>query len=224
MHFHLPKPLHGWREFAGEVGIIVIGVLIALSAEQVVERIHDHEQVGQLRDALRAELADDRARWEHIRAQDHCTEQRLDQLDTWIAGAPANARLSHSPYPVMLWNMHSSAWDLAKTSPAASHIPLKERLVYASLYGAIDNWRQFFNEEYANMDSLAGLLATADQPDNRAQVRLHLAQARLFLRRRRLNYPFFFTRFDALGIRPDYSQLTIHSDPNALCAPLDQKP
>jgi len=23
MHFHLPKPLHGWREFAGEVGIIV---------------------------------------------------------------------------------------------------------------------------------------------------------------------------------------------------------
>jgi len=30
MHFRLPKPLHGWREFAGEVGIIVIGVLIAL--------------------------------------------------------------------------------------------------------------------------------------------------------------------------------------------------
>ena len=29
MHFHLPKPLHGWREFVGEVGIIVIGVLIA---------------------------------------------------------------------------------------------------------------------------------------------------------------------------------------------------
>jgi len=30
MHFRLPKPLHGWREFAGEVGTIVIGVLIAL--------------------------------------------------------------------------------------------------------------------------------------------------------------------------------------------------
>jgi hypothetical protein len=28
--FHLPKPLHGWRQFAGEVGIIVIGVLIGL--------------------------------------------------------------------------------------------------------------------------------------------------------------------------------------------------
>lgn len=35
MHFHMPKPMHGWREFLGEVGIIVFGVLIALSAEQV---------------------------------------------------------------------------------------------------------------------------------------------------------------------------------------------
>jgi drug/metabolite transporter (DMT)-like permease len=40
MHFRLPKPLHGWREFAGEVGIIVIGVLIALGAEQFVGKIH----------------------------------------------------------------------------------------------------------------------------------------------------------------------------------------
>ena len=30
MHIHLPKPLHGWRVFVGEVAIIVLGVLIAL--------------------------------------------------------------------------------------------------------------------------------------------------------------------------------------------------
>ena len=40
MHFQLPKPLHGWRAFAGEVGIIVIGVLIALGAGQIVEWVH----------------------------------------------------------------------------------------------------------------------------------------------------------------------------------------
>jgi hypothetical protein len=37
MRFRLPKPLHGWRAFVGEVGIIVVGVLIALGAEQAVE-------------------------------------------------------------------------------------------------------------------------------------------------------------------------------------------
>ena len=33
LHIHRPKPLHGWSEFAGEAGIIVIGVLIARGAE-----------------------------------------------------------------------------------------------------------------------------------------------------------------------------------------------
>ena len=37
MHIHLPKPVHGWREFGGEVGIIVLGVLLALAAEALIE-------------------------------------------------------------------------------------------------------------------------------------------------------------------------------------------
>ena len=37
MHFHLPKPLHGWREFAGEVGIILLGVLLALLGQAMFE-------------------------------------------------------------------------------------------------------------------------------------------------------------------------------------------
>ena len=108
-----------------------------------------------------------------------------------------------------------------QTSPAAAHIPLGERLTYASLYGAIDNWRQFINEENANIQILNGLLATADQPQNRSQVRFHLAQARSLLHRRQLNYAYFFTRFDALGIEPDESQLTVRPDDRKLCAPLD---
>jgi hypothetical protein len=218
MHVHLPKPLHGWRPFAGEVGIIVVGVLIALAAQQVVETIHQRDDVEQLVAALRSELGDDRARWEHIRASDACTLQRLDALDRWLATAPAGAKLDR-PYRLFLWNMHSSAWDLAKTSPAA-HIPLRQRLTYASLYGAIDNWRQFINEENANAAMLSGLLATAGQPENRRQVPFHIAQARFLVNRRQLNYDYFFTRFDALGIKADESQLTVRPNDRRLCEPL----
>ncbi len=221
MHVHLPKPLHGWRAFTGEVGIIVIGVLIALGAEQVVEDIHQHEDVTQLVDALRSELGDDRARWEHIRASDPCTLQRLDALDRWLATAPAGAKLEE-PYRLFLWNMHSSAWDLAKTSPAVAHVPLRDRLTYASLYGAIDNWRQFINEENANSQILTGLLATADQPENRRQVAFHIAEARHMVSRRQVNYDYFFTRFNALGIKPDESQLTVRPDDRRLCEPLER--
>jgi len=56
MHFRLPKPLHGWREFAGEVGIIVVGVLIALAAEQVVEKISWDYRANGATDSLREEV------------------------------------------------------------------------------------------------------------------------------------------------------------------------
>jgi hypothetical protein len=219
MHFRIPEPLHGWRAFAGEVGIIVVGVLIALAAEQIVGWAHERDDMVQLRSALRSELADSRGRWESIRAQDPCSEQRLDALDKWVASAPRNATLSDG-YQPFLWNMHSSAWDLAKTSPVAGHLPLQERLTYASLYAAIDNWRQFITEENQNSRKLTDLLATADQPENRRQIRFYLVEARFMIRRRGLNYDYLFKRFDELGIKPDTTQLTVRIDPHRQCNPL----
>ena len=213
------KPLRGWREFSGEVGIIVLGVLIALGAQQVVQDIQDREAVAQLRSALRAELADNRARWEDMRASDRCTLQRLDALNEWATTAPAQAKLVR-PFVLRLWNMHSSAWDIAKTSAATGNIPLDERLTYAELYAATDNWREYFAEERENAITLSALLESADQPESRRQIKFHVAKARVLRRRRTENYPYFFKRFDALKIRPDPSQITIPLDPKALCAPL----
>lgn len=58
MHFHLPKPLHGWRTFAGEIAIVVIGVLIALGAQQVVENRADRARADSAIAALKYEGAD----------------------------------------------------------------------------------------------------------------------------------------------------------------------
>ena len=55
MHFHLPKPLHGWREFVGEVGIIVIGV-DCVGAEQVVETLHWNHVAAGARESVSGEL------------------------------------------------------------------------------------------------------------------------------------------------------------------------
>ena len=215
------KPPHGWNAVAWELGIVTLGVLIALGAQQLVDGINRRSEVRQLVGGLRAELADMRARWEFVRNSDPCTMQRLDALDRWIATAPPDAKLA-SAYRPFLWNMHTGAWDLAKTSDAMSDIPLKQRLTFASLYDAINNWRQMIPEENANTQVLNGLLETADQPENRRQIAYRLSLARAYVNRRNLNYGYMFKRFDALGIKPDDSQLTVKANYKLLCEPIDR--
>jgi hypothetical protein len=81
MHFHLPKPLHGWREFVGEVGIIVVGVTIALAAEQVVEAIHLKSETHHARDVLREELSSNYLLAMERREVHACLNAQLDRME-----------------------------------------------------------------------------------------------------------------------------------------------
>src|SRR3982750_4937451 len=81
MHVHLPKPLHGWRAFAGEVGIIVIGVLIALGAEQAIEALHWRSEVHHFRSALDHELGRNLGLYQVIMEQRPCVTRRLSELE-----------------------------------------------------------------------------------------------------------------------------------------------
>ena len=55
MHLHLPKPPHGWREFLSEVAVIVVGISIAIGAEQTVEWFHHRSEVNEAIASLRVE-------------------------------------------------------------------------------------------------------------------------------------------------------------------------
>src|SRR6185503_17394236 len=81
MHFHLPKPLHGWRAFAGEVGIIVVGVLIALAAEQAVQSIEWRHKVDAAIADMNNELGsgDGPEAYERVVLHD-CIRTNLDAL------------------------------------------------------------------------------------------------------------------------------------------------
>ena len=219
MHVHLPKPLHGWREFAGEVGIIVLGVLIALGAQQAVSWLQERQDVSQLRRALNSELAEDRARWAQMNSQNECALRRLDAIDSWVVSAPAGSRIADG-YNFLVWNMHSSAWDIAKSSGSAELIPLDERLTYSSLYATLDNWREPISNEDSNIEQLNNLLATADQSQNRVQIPLRIVYARRRIDQRRRFYPYLLQRFDELGIKVDASQLSGIDNSSTLCKPL----
>ena len=121
MHFHLPKPLHGWREFAGEVGIIVLGVLIALGAEQVAERIHQREELREAENGMIAELRDDDLPQAFARIAVHnCNVDQLDALEAAVEANADRARvraLARAYHPVYRsWD--DQAWKAAVNSQA----------------------------------------------------------------------------------------------------------
>ena len=220
MHVRLPKPLHGWREFTGEVGIIVLGVLIALGAGQVVETIHWRESVSQMREAMRAELAVDRMRAEVNLAQDPCISARLDAILRWASTAPAGARIANADQPY-LWNYHTSTWDITKTSPAAGHFSLKEQLMFAGAYDAIANEQRYLFNEQGSWTELAATLESADRPDNRDRIEREVAIARLHLATREANGRSLLARLDEMRIKPDPRGLPKSTDVRRLCRALE---
>jgi hypothetical protein len=141
MHFHLPTPLHGWREFAGEVGIIVIGVMIALGAEQVVQTVHGNSEVRQFRSAVNDELAYDLGSYKQRLMLGRCVRARLAELDHVIAsdraGRPVRMHgLSHWP---VSFSLRTSVWT-GRTADVEARMPLETRLAYAQIYDDLANY------------------------------------------------------------------------------------
>jgi hypothetical protein len=142
MHFHLPKPLHGWREFAGEVGIIVVGVLIALGAEQVVGSVHRTEQARDARDAVRGELEFNLARLESRSDIRGCVDRRLSEIQALLDDADAGAGAIRTPGWIgrpQNWTMQTARWDAASQAGEAALLSRDELGAYGLMYGWMDN-------------------------------------------------------------------------------------
>jgi hypothetical protein len=149
MHFHLPKPLHGWREFAGEVGIIVIGVLIALGAEQVVESFHWKAETAAARQALNSDVRSSlsAARWR--KTLQPCVDRRLTEIATIFrrhaAGEPATLSGAVGR-PVELF-LPTESWDVSVSSQAVSHMRVAERLSFGGAFHNYENLNDALRRE-----------------------------------------------------------------------------
>ncbi|MBV9548833.1 MAG: hypothetical protein JO256_04075, partial [Alphaproteobacteria bacterium] len=82
MDIRKPKPTHSWRDFLTEIGVIVIGVAIALAGEQAVEWLHWQSEVGTARQAIFAEMADNNSRYFARRvAIAPCMDRQISEAD-----------------------------------------------------------------------------------------------------------------------------------------------
>jgi type II secretory pathway pseudopilin PulG len=149
MRFQLPKPLHGWREFVGEVGIIVLGILIALGAGQIAETIHEQKMAAEARENVRAEAAFNLSSIRGRLDVQGCIERRLDALSR-ILSAAGESDLQPQPSwiarpPTMPF--FRGRWSAATASGRNSLFPSEEQERFSQLYELFGRYEDYQAKE-----------------------------------------------------------------------------
>jgi hypothetical protein len=186
MHVHQPKGFHGWRELAKEVGIIVLGVLIALGFEQLVQEWRWREQVRSTRQSLTGEIENSSLFAIERLAVQRCLRDRISHLvaklnsqnSNWAADPmvfgphdtpgfkftmPLAYEAPHRPYV-------SDIWDTAKATGVVDHMSEKEAHGFEYIFANIDRLRTSQDQEMATIPQLSFLnFNLAMDPQLRAQ-------------------------------------------------------
>jgi hypothetical protein len=137
MHFRLPKALHNWREVAKEIAIIVVGVLIALFLEQMVEAWHWRDKVRVADASMRRELLEDDGPQIYQRAAMHpCVVARLDAIRAAIEQGKSRQVIAAliDGYWMDFRSYDRLALDAANASDVAAHMPEDELHAMTDVY------------------------------------------------------------------------------------------
>ena len=149
MFLRVPAPLHGWRQFAGEVGVIVLGVLIALAAQQVVELVGWKSDTRDARETLHAEARDNLGAVQMRARQQTCIDRRLAEI-RGILRAHASARPVRLDGPVgrpLRVGGNNSAWQIVLASNTLAHMELAEKLEFANAFANYENFNAIQDSE-----------------------------------------------------------------------------
>lgn len=186
----LPTPIHGWRVLAGEMSVIVVSVLIALGAQQLVERREWNQRAASAEEAIKAELWGTAMMGHERLIIQPCLQGKIRELadklilndGKWSAspmkvtsGEYANVMppAYRAPSRVFL----SDAWNIAMADGTVNHLKAERVQQYSALHNQVASLRQLQEEEQKASASLAPLSFDGQLDDQtRAEMIARLAE------------------------------------------------
>ena len=151
MEFHLPGPIRSFKDFLYHLGIVTLGILIALGLEQLVEAHHRVKIGRDSMDGFRHELIDNRGRVNEIMSTLPKVRAQIDAQIAQVTALGEGAAKTHAPidYPdVHFLLMSSAAWDTAIAIQALYYIPADDAKRFSRAYGA---FHIFMDEERSGL-------------------------------------------------------------------------
>jgi hypothetical protein len=117
--------MHNFREFLGEVGVVVLGIVIALAGEQTVDFFHWRDSVAIAEAAMTKELRSDDLPQAYARVAMHpCLVQQLQRIDDALdANLDRRAITALTKGYAPQWrSWDTEAWRAAETAGVTSHM------------------------------------------------------------------------------------------------------
>ncbi len=149
MKLSMLRPLHGWRAFAGEVGVVVLGVLIALGAQQVAETFNERREAAATRDALTNEIQETLAILELRRAAQPCIDRRLKELRGLVNDWGRSGRFKTPRWVSQAtWFAFDTArFDAAQSAGRLALLPSEEQYRFGLVVGGLRTFRDIQKRE-----------------------------------------------------------------------------
>ena len=163
MHIHVPKGLHSWGAVAREIGVITVGVLIALFLEQLLEDREWHRKVQAAEAGMRRELFWDNGPQIYQRAAMHpCAVRQLDRIRDAVEHGKGREEIGRliDGYWVQFVTYDSLAHEAANDSVVAAHIEQEERNAFDEAYAPMPLMDHTSAQEAADLARLRALKRT----------------------------------------------------------------
>lgn len=225
MRFIRWTPEYGWRAFVTELIVVVLGVLIALIAEQALSWLRRQADVTSLRSAIDEELSGNLAAIQFRLDQQGCVASRLTELkalrDRALSGEAAGVA-GEIGRPAV-GTIRTSVWS-ARSGEVMDAMPLDLRLAYSYLYDEIGSNYEQITQEREAWRSLARFngVSRLNEEDARNLSEL-VFRAETIDRVLRFNAPDIRDRAAELGIQPSERLKRLLGNANeGLCGPLSR--
>jgi hypothetical protein len=179
MDIRKPKPIHSWREFLSELGVVVLGIALAFSGEQLIEHLHDEHKAEGARRGIREEIGTNLGVLGNRAEIQACIDRRLDEIATLLNMPDAAYVAPSSLGRPQIWEMQQSRWQVATLAGRAPLLDANELAGYGFIYAlfadiAVDEDRE--QTSWTRLRALEGL--THPTPQMRDTLRLSLQDAR----------------------------------------------
>lgn len=181
MDIHKPKPVHNIREFLSELGVVVLGIAIALGGEQLIEHVHDGHKAAEARAGIRDEIAMNMTVLESRSSAQACIDRRINDIAALLDASEGSnyAAPSWLGRP-QIWEMLHARWQVVSQSGRAPLLAPDEQAGYGFVYALFADIAADEDREqiaWGRLHAAEGLARPSSMM--RDELRLALQEARL---------------------------------------------